>query len=343
MSGPVYEEYCVGVLTENIVNTNKTASFWPYEKVPVLPKRELVPTYFDAAEYGMYQHKGVDSLGRRYEANVKADTSLHATFLNDDRNQISIPMLRKGERIQVFRLKGTDKFFWKPLNVDGRLGESDSIVKAYAATGKDNVGGAQGDPEQSYITSISPLNKEMTIVTSQANGEPCGYFVQINTKQGAVVVQDTLGNILQIDSVGHRITMRNADDTFVDLNKQDFELHCHGNAKFTVGGNLEWNVSGDKNTTVGGNHNENISGNSEVNCPKMAVTSSHIGVKCPTTEYEGMVNMGGMATTGSGGDGNASLTGGMVAQKDVVASGSVSLTHHVHQEQGDGRPTSPPK
>lgn len=342
MANQVYEEYCIGVLTENVVNTNKTISFWPADKVPVLPKRELVSTYFNAEEYGFYQHKGVDSQGRSYEANVKADTSMRAEYLNDDRNQISIPMLRVGERVQIYRLKGSEGLFWKPLNIDGRLGESDSVVKAYAATNKDKPGAANGDPEQSYVTSFSPLNKEISIVTSQANGEPCGYVVQLNTKDGAMLIQDTLGNIIQLSSVEKRITLRNADDTYMDLNKQDFEFHCHGNAKFTVGGNLEWNVTGDKQTTVGGNHVESISGNSEVSCPEMKTTSSHIGVECPTTDVVGMVNMGGMSTTGDGGDGNAQLKGGLKAEKDVVASGSISLTHHTHLEQGDGRDTSQP-
>lgn len=342
MATPVYEPYSVGVLTTDIVNGNNVASVWPHEKVPVMPKKEIVSTYFDNDQYGQFTHKGVDSQGRSYEANVKADTSMRAKFLSDDRNQISIPLLRQGERVMLYRLKGSDEFYWKPLNSDGRLAESDSVVKAYAATNKDEPGGYEGDPEKAYITSISPANKEISIVTSQANGEPCGYFIQVNTKEGAVVVQDTLGNIIQMDSVGHRITLRNADDTLIDLNRQDIKVHCLGNAEFKIGGNLVWDIAGNKEVKIGGNLKEDVGGNSEVNCPEMKTTSNHIGVSCPTTDYEGMVNMGGMSTTGSGGDGNAKLSGGLTAQNDVVGSG-VSLATHHHIEQGDGRPTSPPQ
>lgn len=343
MNTPVYEPYSVGVLTEDIVNGNQYASVWPHEKVPVMPKREIVSSYFDKDQYGQYVHKGVDAQGHSYESTVTADTSVRAQYIQDDRHQISIPLLRKGERVMLYRLKGSNELFWKPVNVDGRLAESDSVVKAYAATSDKEQGGFEGDPEKAYISSFSPANKEISIITSQANGEPCGYMIQVNTKAGAVVIQDTLGNIIQMSSVEHRITLRNADDTLIDLNKQDIKIHCLGNMEVKVGGNLSWDVTGNKEVKIGGNLNEDISGNSEVNCPEMKTTSSHIGVECPTTDYKGMVNMGGMATTGSGGDGNASLSGGMVAQQDVVASGSISLTHHVHKEQGDGADTSPPK
>lgn len=343
MLTPVYEPYSVGVLTADIVNGNPVATIWPHEKVPVMPKKELVSTYFDSNQYGVYTHKGVDASGRNYEANVKADTSIRATYLQDDRHQISIPLMRTGERVMLYRLKGSNEFYWKPVNADGRLAESDSVVKAYAATPEGTPGGYEGDPEQAYISSFSPANKEISIITSQANGEPCGYHIQVNTKDGAVVIQDTLGNIIQMSSVEHRITLRNADDSLIDLNKQDIKIHCLGNMEVKVGGNLSWEVQGNKETKIGGNHTEEISGNSEVNCPEMKTTSSHIGVDCPTTDYKGMVNMGGMTTTGNGGNGNAKLSGGMVAQQDVVASGSISLTNHIHMEQGDGRPTSTPR
>lgn len=342
MSTPVYEPYSVGVLTEDIVNGNRVASVWPHEKVPVMPKKEIVSSYFDNDQYGQYVHKGVDAQGRSYESTVTADTSIRAQYLQDDRHQISVPLLRTGEKVMLYRLKGSNEFYWKPMNTDGRLAESDTMVKAYAATNEKEPGGFEGDPEKSYVTSISPANKEISIVTSQANGEPCGYVIQVNTKEGAVIVQDTLGNIIQMDSVGHRITFRNADDTLMDLNKTDLKIHCLGNMEVKVGGNLSWEVAGNKEVKIGGNLVEHISGNTEVNCPEMKTTSSHIGVECPTTDYVGMVNMGGMSTTGAGGDGNAKLSGGLVAEQDVIASGSISLTTHVHREQGDGKDTSIP-
>ncbi|MGQ5524828.1 phage baseplate assembly protein V [Chitinimonas sp. PSY-7] len=80
-----------------------------------------------------------------------------------------------------------------------------------------------------------------------------------------------------------------------------------------------------------------------------------ITIDAPTTTVTGKLVvqgslsfMGGMSGSGGAGGAVATLDGSMSIQSgdlkvsgDVVA-GSISLKGHVHQEQGDGAPTSPP-
>lgn len=349
VNGELYERYSIGVLVENVVNGNPVVKVWPIERVPMIQPGEMETSYFDKIAGASYQHKGVDASGKHYRNDISTDVAISAKYLSQSRNQVSIPLMRKNERVMIYRLKGSNEFYWQPLGTDNRLGERDHHVEMFAATKEGEQKGFEGSPEQAYTKTMSPANGEVSIVTSKANGEPASYVVQINTKQGAVVVQDDLGNIIQISSVEKRITLRNGDDTFIDMNKENLSIQALGNCDIKIGGNLNVEVGGNETYKIGGNEERgisgsatrNVSGSTEFTCPDVSQTSSQMTVQCPTNDFIGMVNVGGLSTTGNGGSGDATLSGGMKAQKDVVA-GSISLQGHTHYEQGDGRPTSAP-
>ena len=91
-----------------------------------------------------------------------------------------------------------------------------------------------------------------------------------------------------------------------------------------------------------------------INCTTATVNaSSSMTINSPDTHVTGTLTVdkkisgkGGLAVSGGSGaavtvSGDMSLEGQIDASGDVVA-GRISLMNHIHEEQGDGSPTSPP-
>ncbi|MFO5452878.1 hypothetical protein ACLBO7_30440, partial [Klebsiella pneumoniae] len=74
------------------------------------------------------------------------------------------------------------------------------------------------------VTQLSADDKNVTIGTSKANGEPYRYSVQINTGTGAVYIHDDIGNRFELVSKDKRLMLMNADNSFVKVEKKAIDL-----------------------------------------------------------------------------------------------------------------------
>jgi hypothetical protein len=79
---------------------------------------------------------------------------------------------------------------------------------------------------------VSTHDKHITLSTSQANGEPVGFTIQINTGKGFLVIEDTDGRIITMDKNDDQIMAKNVANTFVDL-KGDTLFGNAAHGKFT--------------------------------------------------------------------------------------------------------------
>lgn len=82
----------------------------------------------------------------------------------------------------------------------------------------------------------------------------------------------------------------------------------------------------------------NASGSTTLTCPSNTINGP-LTVNGLITGTGGIVVSGGSGATVTG---SFTLNGGLDATEDVTA-GGISLMNHVHVEQGDGAPTSPPQ
>lgn len=122
-----------------------------------------------------------------------------------------------------------------------------------------------------YYLEISSHNKMIALHTSTANGEAVGFDIQINTKDGRLTIQDTVGQEFFLDSIARQLYMRNADGSIVEINKEvcNIQTPTEVNLK-TKTWNVDVETANIKTTTT------NLSGEVNVSGSALNVTSSNI-------------------------------------------------------------------
>lgn len=140
----------------------------------------------------------------------------------------------------------------------------------------------------------------------------------INILQQKDYNQDTNGN--------STINIKGNNTINIDGNNT---VNIKGTCTSTIDGDLTLNNKANTTINVNGNANINVDGNTQLKSPNTTLDSEVKITKNLTVQ--GNINANGsLGIKGSG-----SISG------DLVASG-VSVKSHRHQEQGDGKPTSPP-
>lgn len=141
---------------------------------------------------------------------------------------------------------------------------------------------------------------------------------------------------------------KDSQDNYFRINKTKniMELHHNSGSRFKIyqdrsmdiyhfsgtiatinpNGSVTFSVVDDVYGEIQGNCNLNIGGNTNVTCPQVTFNSSSFVINSPSVSI-----VGDITHDGSG-----------VSSGDWVA-GGISQTGHVHIEQGDGSPTSPPQ
>lgn len=178
--------------------------------------------------------KGIDSAGNAYEVKATATRDLECEWYPFDDNRVTPPDVVRGELVEIYRLGNSPKYFWRSMNMRNGLRTLEHVVNAYAAS--PTVAGSGINFEKCYTVAISPLNGYININTTKANGEPFAYTLQINTKDGIIGVQDDVGNFFELNSKETRLRLRNANDSYLSIEKQWIDLKADKYIKMTVGG-----------------------------------------------------------------------------------------------------------
>lgn len=302
----------IGVVAENaILGHEELLHVAPQDQLPNMRGRlELNPQKFTT--------KGVDSRGKAYQSKVETGSTVTAKWLNEDSNRITPPQLMKGETVHLYRFNGDETFYWKPTNQHMNKRVQEVVVEAYAAKPKEAA--KEETPtniKNSYTRTVDTANGLMEMRTSKANGEKAAWTVQMNGKDGKLVISDGDGNFIQIDSTLTCIDIQNKDRTHIQLDKQVINIQSDK----TINMKTEtWNV-------------ECKTFNLKADNVKWEV-GSKVEIKCPTIDLIGQVNMGGMAVTGNGGSGNGSVKGNMDVSGSQSIKGSLSASGPVDFPSG---------
>ena len=165
------------------------------------------------------QSQGQDASGETYQHTIKTDLAIPCKWYPiSNTNRRSAPDVRRGERVQIFTFGDSNEYHWQSLGMDDHLRKLETLIMSWSGTADESVDGTK--PENSYFFEVSTHNGTVTFQTSQQNGEFSSYAVQIDAKNGKVMVADALGNKFMIDSKETVIEATNADNTTVRLDKQ---------------------------------------------------------------------------------------------------------------------------
>jgi hypothetical protein len=194
------------------------------DKKPLSPIIEVTPTEvypmldgeIDSAQTDTSEN-GVGFAGDAYSVSTKTANSLQAEWLRlGYGNRRTAPDVRRGAEVVIYQFGDADKYYWTTMKDDYKLRKLETAIYAWTGT-KDE--GVENDFSNSYFLEISTHGGLVTFHTSKANGEFCTYDVQINAKDGKIVVQDDIGNSFLLDSRNHQLRLENTDGSVLDLTR----------------------------------------------------------------------------------------------------------------------------
>lgn len=138
-------------------------------------------------------------------------------------NRVSSPDVRRGETVVIYRFADTDQYWWNTLFNDQKIRRLETVIYGFVNTNKEGV---DTTSENSYWFEVSTHRKIVHLHTSKNDGEPFGYDIQINAKDGVVTITDDVGNFFELNSKDTKITLENVSGTIMSLDKANFNVIC---------------------------------------------------------------------------------------------------------------------
>lgn len=150
----------------------------------------------------------VDSKGSEKTYEAEAVYTITASWLPDGNdNQITAPDVYKNETVKVFRFGDSDKYYWKTVFREPKLRKNETVATMYSNQPKPS---AEFDKETSYWTQVDTRKKRWHLHTPDNDGEVCKYDFIIETREGKVIIKDSIGNSFVLDSPNASFSITNA-------------------------------------------------------------------------------------------------------------------------------------
>lgn len=136
--------------------------------------------------------------GKVYSVNMNSSGTVPAVWLKNNSNRVTPPNVRKGEKVEVWRLGSTDKYYWKTMSDELDLRKLEHVKWVFVNTKVE--GETRIDDSNSYSFTISTLNKLVSLKTAENDGEFTSYKIELDTKEGVLEIIDGRGNFLKLNS-----------------------------------------------------------------------------------------------------------------------------------------------
>jgi hypothetical protein len=208
-----------GIVANNKAMSENTIQVTPIEQLTMLDgELGSIPTEQEA--------EGQDASGQSYTSKVTSDTAVEADWLPGlgAGNRVTSPDVRRGERVMLFQYADDDKYYWTSLGLDNHLRKLETVIYSWSATTDEAVDGTTDG--NCYSLEVSTHAGQITLKTSTKNGEHCMYAIQIDAKNGRVMMVDDIDNEFVFDSKNTHLWMKNADGTLMELNKKQFHVYA---------------------------------------------------------------------------------------------------------------------
>ena len=283
--------YSIGIVAANKALSSTVIEVTPIEELPMLDGEIDSNTTTETAT-------GIDSSGAHYSSSVTMGNSIQAEWLRlGSSNRMTPPDVRRGESVIIYQFADADKYYWNTLKNDSQLRKLETVVYAFSGT-PDNADSPLNE-SNAYYLEISTHTKHVTFHTSQANGEPYGYDIQINTDLGFLVFQDTIGNQFTLDSRSHTFRMQNTEGSFVDMTKNILTMSTADQINLNT---KDYTLTSSTSTTNSPTTTFNTTTTS-VNATTTTIASTTTNITGETASISatsGSMSMGSCAITASG-------------------------------------------
>lgn len=241
------EFYSLGVVAANKPLSSVFIEVTPVEEFPMLDG-EIT----DHKE--PYDASFINGEGEPWSVKTITTASIKAKWVPINcPNRRTAPDVRRGEVVMIYRFSDRDEYWWNTLINDfNRIRRLETVIWSFDDLRPENI---TNDQDTTYWAMVSTHKKVVQVHTSKSDGEPYAYDIQINAKDGRIIITDDVGNYFELNSKLSKLELQNADGTTVSLDKGNLNIKADninivGNVATT--GNI--NATGTI-TDTGGNTN----------------------------------------------------------------------------------------
>jgi hypothetical protein len=185
------KEYSLGIITEHKVVGSDFAFMTPIEEFS-LEDEALVENTRE------YESRLPNINGVTKVTKIKGSSIIKAKWIPfGESNRDTAPDVRKNETVMIYRFADTQDYYWTTIMREPELRRLEHVRYAFCnkPSGLDPY-----DAESSYWIEWSTMEKRIRLHTSDNDGEACRYDFTINTADGTVKLEDSLGHYLFLDS-----------------------------------------------------------------------------------------------------------------------------------------------
>ena len=294
-NGSAFIKYSLGIVAINKDLNSNIIEVTPIEKMNLV-SGEVTDNADTLAT------SGKDADGNTYNSQVMLTNTITATWMPfGNGNRMTAPDVRRGERVQIFRLANSEKFYWDTIE-NSSTRKLETVTYAYSGTKNENE---QMNENNSYTQGVSTHDGFVNLITtSKTNGEKFKYVISVDSKNGTVTIKDDVNNIIELISENSEIRIKNAAGSIFDLKGGTCLLECPESITVKT---KKWDLI-----------TETMENKGELT---QVGDQTHLG---------NLALEGGLSgSPGAGSDGSARFKGGIITEKDIVA-GDISLMNHTH-------------
>lgn len=174
-----------------------------------------------------------DFEGNERQGSTVNNTAIQVTWMRRNSNRVTPPNVRRGDEVEIWRLGDSDQYFWVDTG-NANVKRVERVIFVYSA---DPNAPTKGDFTNAYVVEISPVDGQMGVHTSTANGEPFTWDIQVDTAGGRFAVESDNGESVLIDSTENLIRSINADGTYVSIDRRDADIYAPDDINLHAGKN----------------------------------------------------------------------------------------------------------
>ena len=201
-----FKFYSLGIVAANKPLDSHEIEVVPIEDFPMLDGEATDNVY-------KYKAKFKDAENSNFSTELKTTVSVPATWIPiSNPNRKTSPDVRRGATVMLYSFGDSDKLWWNTLKDDAR--KLETVCYSFSNNRDENK---PDTPDTTYFFEVSTHKKTVHLHTSNNDGEPFAYDIQINAKDGFVVIADDVGNYIELKSDDKRIRLKNSVDSSITI------------------------------------------------------------------------------------------------------------------------------
>jgi cytoskeletal protein CcmA (bactofilin family) len=322
--------YSLGIVTENKPEGTDYILVTPIEKISIQEAG-----YINDKER-TYSSTLTDIDGKKDNQEIKGVNKVRAKWIPfGHSNRITAPDVRANETVVLFKFGDVDEYYWTTIFREPTIRRLENVVYAFSNL---KSGLTAFDKSTSYWLQVDTIHKKVHFHTADNDGEVTCYDIDIDTKNGILIITDNKGEVIQIDTQNNTININtekeiNITSTIVNITASEeinltapiinFNGDVYFNGNFTINGDLT--VNGD--TFL--NNNLNVKGDasldSKLNVKGNTALDSNLDVN-GNTALDNSLNVNGDTSLNS----NLNVNGNAALHNSLDVNGDTSLNSNLN-------------